>query len=170
MSPDSALHADGRRVALPAGERGRQADHQLSMILKRLGWVMIALAACGEAKIQTVAAPSGDYRLVAIDSVPLDAWPVPTDCFEVPAASIHQFSGSRWVSHDTARRGPKCPGENVRIDSGHFRVVADTLELFVDDRRIGVDGLILRGLIRGDTVTYWGADLDPGAHVYVRVR
>jgi hypothetical protein len=139
-------------------------------VWRRLGWLMFAFAACGEANVQAEGAPSGDYRLVAIDSVPLGAWPVPTDCFEVPAASVHRFAGSRWVSHDTARRGPKCPDENVRSDSGHFRVIADILELFVDDRAIGVDGLILRGLIRGDTLTYWGADLDAGDYVYVRAR
>ena len=136
----------------------------------RLSWLLVPLFGCAMDTAATDLVPSGEYRLVAIGGVPLNPWPVPTDCFEVPAASVQQFTGQRWVTHDSARPGPKCPDETVRVDSGHFRMVGDTIELFAADARIGVDGLILKGLVHGDTLTYWVADLDPGDFVYVRSR
>src|SRR5687768_12539562 len=96
-----------------------------------------------------------DYHLVAIDSVPPASWSRPSDCFEVPATATYRFSGTRWVSRDSARAGPVCPTDLVRVDSGYFRISADTIDLFVDDSKIGVNGLVLRGRTHGDTLTFW---------------
>jgi hypothetical protein len=142
-----------------------------SMRLRRQVWLLlIPLAACSKDVTTTSGGPNGEYDLVAIDSVPLTKWRGPSECFDVPAMSVQRFGGNRWTSRDSARPGSQCPADVVRTHSGHFSLTGDTIDLFVDDTLIGVKGLIDRGLVRGDTITYWGADLDAGNFVYVRVR
>jgi hypothetical protein len=81
------------------------------------------------------------------------------------------ISGEKWRSvHSVPARcvGPGADGDTLRENTGIIQFRGDTLDLFVADQRIGEQGLVQRGILRGDTLILWGSDLDGGDYVYVR--
>ena len=95
---------------------------------------------------------------------------------DVPIFSRYQFTEHRWVQLDTVRAVSRscCEGSLpeswlvVNRDSGYFRVTKDTLNLWVDNTMIGLQGWIDRAFVKGDTLVFLSGEFDPGDYVYVR--
>ncbi len=118
----------------------------------------------------------GVYRLVAVGSRIPEYWSRQGGC-DVPVSSFYTFDQGRWVILDTVRAVGGCqpvrpPFDSVvtRTDSGYYRIVGDTLNLYVRDTLIGLKGWIDRGFVRGDTLVFPAGEFDPGDYVYVRQR
>jgi len=117
------------------------------------------------------------YRLASVRGKLPRAADFSTDC-DLPVFSEYRLHGARWVSIDSLRTAPPCnplpgTGELLRIDSGYLRVAAETLHLYVDDRRIGSNGWVGFALLRSDTLLFPGGvfePYDPGDMVYLRLR
>jgi len=113
---------------------------------------------------------SGRYVLRSIGGTPLAPGDSASACRDRPRGGSYVLAGTRWTSVDTI--GP-CPaadrfGAIVRTDSGTFQLRGDTIALSVGDRRIGEGGVVGLGLLRRDTLVFWGSDFDGGDYVYVR--
>ena len=117
------------------------------------------------------------YRLASVRGKLPRAADFSTDC-DLPVFSEYRLHGARWVSIDSLRTAPPCnplpgTGELLRIDSGYLRVAAETLHLYVDDRRIGSNGWVGFALLRSDTLLFPGGvfePYDPGDMVSLRLR
>jgi hypothetical protein len=95
----------------------------------------------------------------------------------VPTSSEYLLSDVRWVLRDSVPLSAPCRAqiaeaewEVVRVDSGYTRRSGDTLQFFVDDPRIGVNGLVNVGLRRGNQLIFRADEFDPGDYVYTLVR
>ena len=120
---------------------------------------------------------SGTYDLVAVGGHSPKYHAQRGSC-DVPVFSRYQFTGGRWVQLDTIRALARNCREGslpeswlvVNRDSGYFRVVQDTVNLWVDNTMIGLQGWVNRAFVRGDTLVFLGGEFDPGDYVYVRKR
>ena len=116
----------------------------------------------------------GTYHLVAVGSRAPEYWSRQGGC-DVPVSSVYTFKGTRWAILDTIRSAGECRvdlSDSVvaRRDSGYYRVLHDTLNLWVDDTLIGLKGWVDRSVIRGDSLVFRAGEFDPGDYVYVRRR
>lgn len=114
------------------------------MIGRRILIGAVAAGACFGSTVIAVDGVQARYELVAVGTTPISRYSAPTECFVLPAASEYRFVADQWFSRDSARITAMCQptaGEMTRQDSGYFRVLADTLRLFVRDSRIGDGGL-----------------------------
>jgi hypothetical protein len=114
------------------------------------------------------------YRLVSVggEALPTRAQAATEGCSERPYYSEYVLTTGQWRVTDSAfvnceRADMAAP--LVRRDSGTYRLVADTISLFVADTMIGAKGLVLMGLFRDDSLVLWGSDLDGGNYLYVRI-
>ncbi len=113
------------------------------------------------------------FELVTIGGRPiLSRAETPADCGDRPYYSRFVLNDDRWSSTDSTYAGCGATGASlgpiVRHDSGSFRIVADTLNLYTSDTTVGVRGLVLRGRLAADTLILWGTDYDGGDYLYTR--
>jgi hypothetical protein len=66
------------------------------------------------------------------------------------------------------RQGLGGPYVTAVRDSGTFTLRVDTVAFFVADTMIGVHGNVENGLLRNDSLTLWGSDLDGGDYLYLK--
>jgi len=118
----------------------------------------------------------GTFRLVSVNGKDPHAMELRDDC-ALPVFSQYTLDHPRWVTTDSLKTDPPCAGAPgypvpaVRTDSGYFRVARDTVHFYVYDKRIGLEGWVIFGLLRGDTLLFPGGvfePYDPGDMVYVR--
>ena len=120
----------------------------------------------------------GDYSLVRIGTrSPAAVAGDPGECF-TPLSSHYRFVDGTWHHVDTMSTPQRCLDQAApdfrqeisrpRHDSGFYRVRGDTLELHVTDKSIGVRGLVGLGFLRGDTLVFFGSDVEPGDWIFVR--
>lgn len=137
--------------------------------------IALALAACSTPDADHTSVTtrvSGDFLLVQIGQESIgDRVVAPPRCDERPFFSRYEFRDSTWISVDSLLS--PCVGAAARIAqaitaSGHFVTRGDSLDFFVRESRIGQNGLVGRGVIRGDTLVLWNSDLDGGDYTYMR--
>jgi hypothetical protein len=138
---------------------------------------LLPLTGGAQAQADSTFTVAGVYHLVTIGGR-LPEYHAGRGACDVPVFSRYTFSGGRWVNLDTVRAlAPNCREGSVRElwllvrnDSGYYRIAHDTLNLYVDDVRIGLGGWVNRALIKGDTLLFRGGEFDPGDYLYARAR
>src|SRR5690606_37587061 len=97
------------------------------------------------------------------------------DACEVPAFSQYRFDDRRWRSLDSTPLTSRCSSladasywQSVRSESGPFQVTGDTIALFATSGAVAATPVLL-GRVIGDTIIFWGSDVEPGDWLYVRV-
>jgi len=87
-------------------------------------------------------------------------------------ASHYALAARQWTSVDTLfeRCAVRAEPDSTwtRKDSGTFALRGDTIQFENPTAGPGEARVVLLGLLRGDTLTAWGSDLDGGEYVYVR--
>lgn len=119
----------------------------------------------------------GVYQLMAIGGRVPQYWSRQGGGCDVPVFSAYTFDEHGWVSLDTIRAIGDCrvglpPDDSVatRGASGFYRIVGDTINLYVRDTMMGPKGWVMRFFVRGDTLVHRAGEFDPGDYVYVLQR
>lgn len=113
------------------------------------------------------------YVLTSIGTAKVSRAAAEARCDDLPFFGEFVLSDSGWTSRDSSLTScdESAPRTAVVTEgAGRFTVDADTLNFFVNDSRIGVDGLVQRALRRGDSLVVWNSDLDGGDYLYLRRR
>ncbi len=127
---------------------------------------------CLRTERPTTAALAGTFELVRIGADEVRGRESSERrCDERPFYSRYEFTDSTWVSIDSLLA--PCAGSVARAVqvislAGHFQTRGDTVDFYVADARIGERGLVLRGVLNGDTLLLWASDLDGGDYAYAR--
>ena len=119
---------------------------------------------------------SAHFHLVAVGEHPPEWYfDTGTDCL-VPSVARYTIGAGRWKEE---RRHPmphagcgmsvdSSSWEESSTSSGSYRLQGDTIQFYVDDTRIGVDGWVNYALMQGDTLRFLAGEFDPGDFVYVK--
>lgn len=139
--------------------------------LSLLTCAMLGLS-CGRSDATVDDAKVGVFELALVDTGPLlDRSQAEARCDDLPFFSRYELNGSDWTSLDSAL-GPCEAGAQREVltvaSTETFRLRGDSIDFFVGDSRIGENGLVLRGLLRLDTLLIWTTDLDGGEYRYIR--
>jgi len=133
--------------------------------------VMLGLS-CGRSDATADDAKVGVYELALVDAGPLRDWSqAEARCDDLPFFSRYVLNGSVWTSLDSAFAPCEAGAQREVLtvgSTGTFRLRGDSIDFFVGDSRIGESGLVLRGLLRLDTLHIWTTDLDGGEYRYIR--
>jgi hypothetical protein len=125
--------------------------------------------ACSHAERQ-LGDPIASYELVSVSGKPI----AQACSNEELRSSRYELSGSRWLAVDTVFKD--CTDSlrpeytRVRQDSGVFSLRGDTIQFENPHPKLHEARVVLKGLLRGDTLTVWGSDEDGGDDVFVRRR
>ena len=114
------------------------------------------------------------YHLVSIggERLPYEMWrSADRPCASWLRAGRYELAADTWAAIDTlvercADRTAEPESSWVRRDTGVYRMRGDTIQFEVIAPGPGEPKVVLLGLLRGDTLTAWGSDLDGGDFVY----
>lgn len=147
--------------------------------MRQSNWLVLAFVIGGCTASETERAPdvimaARSFELVRIGQASVsNRADVEARCDDRPFYGRYDLRDSTWTSVDSSLS--PCPAGTARFAravtaSGYFRLRGDTIDLYVTDTRIGQQGLVQRGSIRGDSLVLWNSDLDGGNYAYSRRR
>jgi hypothetical protein len=110
------------------------------------------------------------FRLVSVADQPPQTLADTGNC-EVPRFSEYTLRLATWFLVDSLRLTQFCGDAlpAVRVDSGYYRVVQDSVHFYVWDTRIGLHGWVAVAVLHGDSLIFTAGEFDPGDYVYFRV-
>ena len=138
-----------------------------------VGVCAILLPACGR-EDGALAEEAARYQLTSVGGQPLPHVAYTSadrPCSGGLRAGRYELAARRWIAVDTLfERCTDSASDSswVRTDSGTFSLRGDTIQFENPAAGPGEAQIVLLGLLRGDTLTAWGSDLDGGDYIYIR--